>query len=73
MENPRNSGRMYLVKSFTVTYCTVVILSSAMVFLDKMAVEAFLGLVAGLAGILGSIQTFYFLRTDRKPGETNGN
>jgi spore maturation protein SpmB len=64
------SGRFLILVTSIGTYCYVLSRCLDMVAHKTLGVETFLGLFAGLASIVGTIVTFYFMRTDRN---TEGN
>jgi hypothetical protein len=60
------SGRYFATVCIILTYCGMMIGVVAMVLMDKLQVEAFLGLFAAFALLAREITQSYFQRTDRK-------
>jgi len=59
------SGRYAILIMSIGTYCYIMNKCLDLVANKIMAVETFLGLFAGLTGIVSTIVTFYFMRNDR--------
>jgi hypothetical protein len=60
------SGRYIILILSISTYCFLMGKCLDLVGQKIMTVETFLGLFAGLTGIVSTIVTFYFMRTDRR-------
>jgi len=65
------SGRYTILIMSIFTYCYLMNKCLNLVADKIMAVETFLGLFAGLTGIVSTIVTFYFMRTDRETIDTD--